>query len=166
MPANSIFSGPIKHLVSMLCVLMKVLSHANAKKLKKDLRISNFAHLLVVFKWHHGSDGVNKQKKDLPAGRLPEENARAWRQRRWAQRRKPGQPPAYPCDSRCGTASGRTCLPVTWTALPPPSSLPEEASGTRRLGLRSRTPGSTERKQARDQNARKVNKKKKKKKTV
>ena len=29
------------------------------KKKKKDLGVWNFALLLVVFKWHHGSEGVN-----------------------------------------------------------------------------------------------------------
>ena len=32
------------------------------KKKKKCLRVSNFAHLIVVFKWHHGSEGVNGWK--------------------------------------------------------------------------------------------------------
>ena len=31
-PANSIFSGPVTHLLSMLCFLMKILSHASTKK--------------------------------------------------------------------------------------------------------------------------------------
>ena len=36
MPAlKCIFSGPITNLLSILCVLMKILSHANAKKKKK-----------------------------------------------------------------------------------------------------------------------------------
>jgi len=29
------------------------------KRRQKDLRVSNLAVLLVVFKWHHGSEGVN-----------------------------------------------------------------------------------------------------------
>jgi len=41
---------------SMLCVLMKIISHARAKK--KTKRLSNFALLWVVFQWHHGSEGV------------------------------------------------------------------------------------------------------------
>ena len=36
-PANSIFSGPITHLPSMLCVLIKILSHASVKKKTKRL---------------------------------------------------------------------------------------------------------------------------------
>ena len=28
------------------------------KRRQKGLRVSNFALLLVVFKWHHGSEGV------------------------------------------------------------------------------------------------------------
>ena len=38
-------------------VLMKVLSRASAEK--KTKRVSNFALLLAVFKWLHGSEGVN-----------------------------------------------------------------------------------------------------------
>ena len=52
MPANSIFSGPVTQLLSVMCVLMKILSHANVKKKKKGLRILNFALLFVVFKRH------------------------------------------------------------------------------------------------------------------
>ena len=33
--ANSIFSGPLTHLLSVLWVLMKILSHASAKKKTK-----------------------------------------------------------------------------------------------------------------------------------
>ena len=58
-PANSLFSGPVTHLLSMLWVLMKILSQANAKKKTKCLRVSNFVILLVVFKWQYGSEGVN-----------------------------------------------------------------------------------------------------------
>ena len=46
-PANSIFSGPVTHLLSMLHVLMKIHSHASEKK-KKGLRVSDFALLLVI----------------------------------------------------------------------------------------------------------------------
>ena len=53
------FSGPAAHLFSILCVLMKTLSHANVKRRQKCLKVSDFALLLVVFKWHHGSEGVN-----------------------------------------------------------------------------------------------------------
>ena len=45
----------------MLCILMKLLSRASVKKKeekKKRLRVSNFALLWVVFKLHHGSEGV------------------------------------------------------------------------------------------------------------
>ena len=49
--ANSIFSGPVSHLLSMLCVLRKILSEACAKERRlKDVRVSNLALLLVVFK--------------------------------------------------------------------------------------------------------------------
>ena len=55
-PANSIFSSPITNLLSILCVLMKILSHANAKKKKK--MVEDIALLLVVFKWNRGSERV------------------------------------------------------------------------------------------------------------
>ena len=63
-PVNSIFSGSLTHLLSLLCVSMKILSHASAKrkerkKEKKGLRVSNFPLLLNVFKWHRGREGVN-----------------------------------------------------------------------------------------------------------
>ena len=35
-------------------------SHASAKRRQKGLRVSSFALLFVVFKWHHGSEGVGK----------------------------------------------------------------------------------------------------------
>ena len=41
------------------CVLMKILSQAGAKKKAKSFKVSNLVLLLVVFKWHPGSDGVN-----------------------------------------------------------------------------------------------------------
>ena len=37
---------------------MIILPHASAKIKQKGLRVWNFALLLVVFKWHHGSEGV------------------------------------------------------------------------------------------------------------
>ena len=79
---NSKFSGPLTHPFSVLCVLMKILSHTSVKnkteRLKgfrfwktrqKGLRVLDFALLLVVFQWHHGSEWVNagsKNKNDLP----------------------------------------------------------------------------------------------------
>ena len=42
----------------MLCVLMKILSHANAEKKTESLKVSNFALLMIVFKWHYGTEGV------------------------------------------------------------------------------------------------------------
>ena len=48
-PAVSTFSGPVTYRLSMLCVWMKILSRASAKKKRKGLRVSNFALLLVVF---------------------------------------------------------------------------------------------------------------------
>ena len=41
----------------MLCVLIKTLSHASVKK--KTERLKGFVLLLVVFKLHHGSEGVS-----------------------------------------------------------------------------------------------------------
>ena len=41
---------------------MKILHMTVRKRRQKVLRVSNFALLLVVFKWHHGSEGVNKKK--------------------------------------------------------------------------------------------------------
>ena len=38
-PANSIFSGPITHLLSLLCVWMKNFSHASATKKTKMLNV-------------------------------------------------------------------------------------------------------------------------------
>ena len=46
-------------LLPVLRVLMKILSHATWKRKQKSWRVSNFALLIVVFKWHHGSEGVN-----------------------------------------------------------------------------------------------------------
>ena len=38
---------------------MKMFSHASAKKKTKRLKGFNFVPLMVVFKWHHGREGVN-----------------------------------------------------------------------------------------------------------
>ena len=53
---GSISSGPIAHLLSVLCVWMKILSHTRAKKKAKRLLL---VLLLVVFKQQHGSEGIN-----------------------------------------------------------------------------------------------------------
>ena len=47
----------------MLVVLMKIISHADAKKKKKKrLKGSTFCTFIrVVFKSHHGSEGVKKK---------------------------------------------------------------------------------------------------------
>ena len=39
------------------------------KQTKKCLRVSNLALLLVVFKWHHGSEGVNHESVGRPTPR-------------------------------------------------------------------------------------------------
>ena len=56
-PVNSIFSGPLAH---QCCALKKQKNfHMQVRKRKhKGLRVSGFALLVVVFKWHHGSEGV------------------------------------------------------------------------------------------------------------
>ena len=64
-PANSICSGPVTQLLSVMCVLMKILSHASVKKKKKGLRISNFALSFVFFKRHQitAVKGLSLKKK-------------------------------------------------------------------------------------------------------
>ena len=59
---NCIFSSPISitHLLSVLCILRKILWHAGAKKKTKRLKFFNFTLSLVVFREHHGSERVNK----------------------------------------------------------------------------------------------------------
>ena len=62
MPRNGIFSGPKRHLLSTLCVLIKVLSHANAKKKEGKKKAEGFK--LSHFYWSlskrlHGTEGVN-----------------------------------------------------------------------------------------------------------
>ena len=52
-------SSPITHLLWMLYVSMKILSRDSAKNKTETVTFSNFALLLVVVKWHHGSEGVN-----------------------------------------------------------------------------------------------------------
>ena len=49
-PSDSIFSGPATYVLAILCVLMKVLSHASAKRKQKCISVSNFALLMVVYK--------------------------------------------------------------------------------------------------------------------
>ena len=46
MQTVSLFSRPITHLLSMLCVLIKFLSHASAKKKTKRLKGSKFRSYL------------------------------------------------------------------------------------------------------------------------
>ena len=48
-PANSIFSGPIPHLLSMQCILMKILSDANEKKKTKRLKGFRFDTFIGPF---------------------------------------------------------------------------------------------------------------------
>ena len=50
--AKSIFSGPIIHLLSVLCVLMEILSHAGAEK--EDKKVSGFK--ISYFYWSFSGD--------------------------------------------------------------------------------------------------------------
>ena len=53
--ANSIFSGPRTNVISILCVLMKILSRANTKKKTKRLKVFNFRTFIACFQmtsWH------------------------------------------------------------------------------------------------------------------
>ena len=47
--ANSIFSGPVTHLLSVLCVLLKILSDAGAKKKTKSCKTSNSLNFIGRF---------------------------------------------------------------------------------------------------------------------
>ena len=49
MPANGVFSGAITNLLSILCVLMKILSNANAKKKTKRFKDIIFRTFIVSF---------------------------------------------------------------------------------------------------------------------
>ena len=61
---NSIFSGPITHLLSVLSVF-----HVPVRKIRQTgLRVLNFAVVFVVFKWHHRSEGVKYTCTDIPCG--------------------------------------------------------------------------------------------------
>ena len=59
---NSIFSGPVTHLLSVLSVFHMPVR----KRRQKGLRVSNFAVLLVVLKWDHGNEGVKYTCTDIP----------------------------------------------------------------------------------------------------
>ena len=48
-PANSIYSTPITRLLSMLCVLMKILLHASAKKKSKSLKSEGVNQPFIAF---------------------------------------------------------------------------------------------------------------------
>ena len=48
MREKSIFSGPITPLLSMLCVLVKILSRGSRKSKQKGIKVLNFT-LLIVF---------------------------------------------------------------------------------------------------------------------
>ena len=66
---NSIFSGPITHLLSVLCGLMKILSRCQCEKRKtKRLKGFRFLTFISVFKWHHGSEGVNQCRSHCGGG--------------------------------------------------------------------------------------------------
>ena len=78
-PSNSIFSNPVTHLLSMLCVLMKLLLPASVKKKRKGSRVSNFT-FIGHFKWHHGSEGVKKRwwQKALTESPRKQHSAEKW----------------------------------------------------------------------------------------
>ena len=57
-PANRIFSGPITAVFNAMCFDENPFTCRCEKRRQKGLRVSNVALLLVVFKWHHGSEGV------------------------------------------------------------------------------------------------------------
>ena len=47
--ADSIYSGPVLHLLSMLCVSMKILSHDSAKKKTKRIQVFKCLHFYELF---------------------------------------------------------------------------------------------------------------------
>ena len=57
-PSNSIFSGPITSTFIAVRNYGSPFTCQCEKENRKALRVSNLALLLVVFKWHHGSEGV------------------------------------------------------------------------------------------------------------
>ena len=64
------------NICSQYCVYLWKSFHITARKIRqKQLRVSNFAVLLLVFKWYHGSEGGNEPKMvwcvALDTGRTP-----------------------------------------------------------------------------------------------
>ena len=55
---QTVYLQSIAHLLPMLCVLMKILSHAETKRMKR-FNFNTVVGLVVVFKCHPGSEGVN-----------------------------------------------------------------------------------------------------------
>ena len=64
---QTVYFQSITHLFSLLWILMKIVFACQCKKHtqknKKAEGFQNFALLLFVFKWHHGSEGVKKKEK-------------------------------------------------------------------------------------------------------
>ena len=60
--SNSIFSDPITSIFQCYEFWWKYFHVPVRKRRQKGLRVSNFAHLCVVFKWHRGSEGVNNTR--------------------------------------------------------------------------------------------------------
>ena len=56
-----IFSGPIISIFSAMCFNENPLVCQCKKRKQKDLRVWDLALLWVIFKWHHGSEGVNPE---------------------------------------------------------------------------------------------------------
>ena len=75
--AHSIYSGPLTHLLSMLRALMQLFHVPVQKRRQKSSRVSYLVLLLVVFKWHHGSEGVKHHGYLLCVGRIVP-NMSAW----------------------------------------------------------------------------------------
>ena len=59
MPANSIFSASkISTFTGFSAMCFNENPFSVQKIRQKQFRVSNFALFLVIFKWHHGSEGV------------------------------------------------------------------------------------------------------------
>ena len=54
---------PFNNLLSMCTFWWKSFHNTVRKRKQKALRVSNLTFLLAIFKWHHGSEGVKKEKK-------------------------------------------------------------------------------------------------------
>ena len=64
-PANSIFTGPLTSILNAMHFDKNCFTYQLEKRKQKGLRVSNFALLLVAFKWHHGSEGVKRPQASV-----------------------------------------------------------------------------------------------------